>query len=109
MNDIWREIALPYDEQARDTSFQRSQNKSAVQGPIKIASLPLKQYKAEDISLDVDGENIILHGQRRSEGEDAFENNVFKKIIKVPDGIDPTTVLQVACNEKPKTGQRSGP
>ena len=64
----------------------------AVQAPIKIASLPLKQYKAEDISLDVDGENIILHGQRRSEGEDGFENNEFKKIIKLPDGIDPTTV-----------------
>ena len=64
----------------------------AVQGPIKIASLPLKQYKTEDISLDVDGENIILHGQHRSEGEDGFENNEFKKVIKVPDGIDPTTV-----------------
>ena len=92
MNDIWRDVALPYDEQARDTSFQRSQNKLAVQGPIKIASLPLKQYKAEDISLDVDGENIILHGQRRSEGEDGFENNEFKKIIKLSDGVDPTTV-----------------
>ena len=92
MNDIWRDVALPYDEQARDTSFQRSQNKLAVQAPIKIASLPLKQYKAEDISLDVDGENIILHGQHRSEGEDGFENNEFKKIIKLPDGIDPTTV-----------------
>ena len=53
-------------------------NKSAVQGPIKIASLPLKQYKPEDISFDVDGENIILHGQHRSEGEDGFENNEFK-------------------------------
>ena len=92
MNDIWREIALPYDEQARDTSFQRSQNKSAVQSQIKIASLPLKQYKPEDISFDVDGENIILHGQHRSEGEDGFENNEFKKIIKLPDGVDPTTV-----------------
>ena len=40
----------------------------------------------------MDGENIILHGQHRSEGEDGFENNEFKKIIKVPDGIDPTTV-----------------
>ena len=67
-------------------------NKSAVQGPIKIASLPLKQYKPEDISFDVDGENIILHGQHRSEGEDGFENNDFKKTIKLPDGVDPTTV-----------------
>ena len=64
----------------------------AVQGTIKIGSLPLKQYKPEDISLDVDGEHIILHGQHRSEGEDGFENNEFKKVIKLPDGVDPTTV-----------------
>ena len=64
----------------------------AVQGPIKIASLPLKQYKPEDFSLGVDGESIILHGQHRSEREDGFENNEFKKIIKLPDGVDPTTV-----------------
>ena len=64
----------------------------AAQSPIKIASLPLKQYKPDDISLDVDGENIILHGQLRSEREDGFENNEFKKIIKVADGVDPTTV-----------------
>ena len=92
LHDLWRDIALASDEQARDTSFQHSQNKLAVQSPIKIASLPLKQYKPEDISLDVDGENIILHGQHRSEREDGFENNEFKKIIKLPDGIDPTTV-----------------
>ena len=92
MNDIWREIALPYDEQARDTSFQRSQNKSAVRGQIKIASLPLKQDKPENISFDVDRENMILHGHYRSEGEDGFGNNEFKKIIKLQDGVDPTTV-----------------
>ena len=92
MHDLWRDIALASDEQARDTSFQHIQNKLAVQSPIKIVSLPLKQYKREDISLDVDGENIILHGQHRSEREDGFENNEFKKIIKLPDGVDPTTV-----------------
>ena len=92
MHDLWREIALASDEQARDTSFQHRQNKLVVQSPIKIASLPLKQYKPEDISLDVDGENIILHGQHRSEREDGFENNEFKKIIKLPNGVDPTTV-----------------
>ena len=63
-----------------------------MQSPIKIASLPLKQYKPEDISLDVDGENIILNGQHRSEREDGFENNEFKKIIRLPNGVDPTTV-----------------
>ena len=92
MHDLWRDIALSSDEQARNTSFQHGQNKLAVQSPIKIASLPLKQYKPEDISLDVDGENIILHGQHRSEREDGFENNEFKKIIKLLDGVDPTTV-----------------
>ena len=40
----------------------------------------------------MDGENIILHGQHRSEGEDGFEYNEFKKIIKLLDGVDPTTV-----------------
>ena len=64
----------------------------AVQGPIKIAFLPLKQHKPEDFSLGVDGEIIILHGQHRSEGEDGFENNEFlKTIIKLPDGVDSTT------------------
>ena len=92
MHDLWRDIALFCDEQAQDSSFQRSQNKLAVQGPIKIASLPLKQFKPEDISFDVDAENIILHGQHRSEGEDGFENNEFKKIIKLPKEVDPTTV-----------------
>ena len=92
LDDLWREIALPCKEKAQDTSFQRRQNNLAVKGPIKIASLPLKQFKPEDISLDVDGENIILHGQHRSEGEDGFENNEFKKVIKLPDGVDPTTV-----------------
>ena len=56
--------------------------------------MPLKQYKPEDILLDVDGENITLHGQHRSEREDGFEYNEFKKIIKLPDGVDPTTVKQ---------------
>ena len=35
---------------------------------------------------------VILHGQRRSEGGGGFENNEFKKIIKLPDGVDPSTV-----------------
>ena len=52
---------IPYcNEQVRDTNFQCRQNNLAVQDPIKIASLPLKQYKQEDISLDVNGEIIIL-------------------------------------------------
>ena len=34
----------------------------------------------------------MLDGQYRSEKEDGFENNEFKKIIKLPDGVDTTTV-----------------
>ena len=59
MDDLWKELALPCNEHARDANFQCTQNNLAVQGPIKIASLPLKQYKPEDISFHVDGENDL--------------------------------------------------
>ena len=61
-------------------------------GAVIIASLPLNQYKPEEISLDVDDENITVHGQYRYEGEDGFENSEFKKIMKLPKDVDPTTV-----------------
>jgi len=77
LRDLWRDIALSFEEHS---------------GLVTIASLPLNQYKPEEISLDVGGENITLHGQHRSEGEDGFENSEFKKIIKLPVDVDPTTV-----------------
>ena len=48
--------------------------------------------QTEEISLDVDDENITLRGQHRSEGEDGFENSEFMKTIKLPKDVDPTTV-----------------
>ena len=88
MRDLWRDIALSFEEQERDICCQQRKHS----GLVTIASLPLNQYKPEEISLDVDGENITLHGQHRSEGEDGFENSEFKKIIKLPEDVDPTTV-----------------
>ena len=83
-DDLWKDFALAYEQHT-------GQEKSA-QGPIKIACLPLNHYKPEEISFDVDDEKITLCGQHRSESEDGYETSEFKKIIKLPEGVDPTTV-----------------
>ena len=87
LQDLWRNTALFCEEQARQKKLMKTYS-----GPVIIAWLPLNQYKPEEISLDVDDENIILHGQHRSEGEDGFENSEFMKTIKLPKDVDPTTV-----------------
>ena len=46
--------------------------------------------------MDVDSEKITLHGQHRSDSEDGFENSEFKKVIKLPEGVDPATVTSRA-------------
>ena len=81
INDLWREIALAHEQEA-----------GRQHGPIKIASLRLSQYRPEEISVDVDSENITLHGQHRTEDENGFESSEFKKVIKLPQGLDPTSV-----------------
>ena len=86
LQDLWRNT-LFCEEQARQKKLMKTYS-----GPVIIAWLPLNQYKPEEISLYVDDENIILHGQHRSEEEDGFENSEFKKIIKLPEDVDPTTV-----------------
>ena len=80
--DLWKEIARPYEQEARNSS----------QGPTKIASVPLSHYKPEEISLEVDNEKIILHGLHKFEREDGFEKSEFKRVFKLPQGIDPKTV-----------------
>ena len=52
----------------------------------------MNQYRPEEISVDVDGENITLYGQHRTEDENGFESSEFKKVIKLPQGVDPTSV-----------------
>ena len=81
INDLWREIALAHEQEA-----------GRQHGPIKIAALRLNHYRPEEVSVDVDSENITLHGQHRTEDENGFESSEFKKVIKLPQGVDPTSV-----------------
>ena len=62
-HELWKEIARPYEQEAKNYS----------QGPTKIASVPLSHYKPEEISLEVDNEKVILHGLHQFEREDGFE------------------------------------
>ena len=80
--DLWKEFARPYGQEAGNSS----------QGPTKIASVPLSHYKPEEISLEVDNEKVILHGLHQFEREDGFEKSEFKRVFKLPQGIDPKTV-----------------
>ena len=89
--DLWRELALAYEQETGDSCFEQRKDKSP-QGAIKIASVPLSQYKPEEISVAVDSEKITLHGQHRSEDENGFENSEFKKVIKIPQEVDPESV-----------------
>ena len=62
------------------------------QGAIKIACVMMGPFQPEEISLEVDSENVILRGQHHYEQEDGFEHFEFKKVSKIPPGVDPTTV-----------------
>ena len=93
--DLWRELALAYEQETGDTCFEQIKDKSP-QGAIKIAFVPLNQYKPEEISVAVDSEKITLHGQHRSEDENGFENSEFEKVIKIPQEVDPESVTSRA-------------
>jgi len=62
------------------------------QGLIKIACVLIGHYQPEEISLEVDSEKIILHGQHQCEQEDGFDKSEFVRVFKLPPGVDPTTV-----------------
>ena len=90
-DDLWRDLALACEQEVGNTCLgQRKENSD--QAPIKIASLPLGQYKRDDISVAIDNESITLNGQHRSEDENGFENREFKKVIKIPEEVDPKSV-----------------
>jgi len=81
-HDLWNEIARSSEEEGGNSGH----------GPTKIASVPLSHYKPEEISLEVDNEKVILHGQHQIEREDGFEKSEFKRVFKLPQGVDPKTV-----------------
>ncbi len=89
--DLWREIAVAYEEDAGNYCCQQVKEKSH-QGEVKIASVPLSDYKPEEISVEVDNEKVTLHGQHRFEREDGFEKSEFKRVFKIPEDVDPKTV-----------------
>ena len=62
------------------------------QGTIKIACVLIGHYKPEEISLEVDYEKIILHGQHQCARQDGFDKSEFVSVFKLPPGVDPTTV-----------------
>ena len=61
-------------------------------GAVKIACVLLRNYKPEEISLEVDSEKVLVHGQHEFQREDRFEKYEFKRVFKLPEGVDPTTV-----------------
>ena len=54
--------------------------------------MPLSHYKPEEISVAVDSETVTLHGQHRIQREDGFDKCEFERVLKLPEGVDPTSV-----------------
>ena len=90
-HDLWREIASAYEQEVANPYCHKGQQQSH-KGVVKIASVPLNQFKPEDITLKVDSDKVTLHGQHHSEREDGFDTSEFKRVFKLPQDIDPTTV-----------------
>ena len=63
------------------------------QGTTKIACLLLGHYQPEEISFEVDSEKVLVHGQHEFLREDGSEKYEFKRAFKLPQGVDPTTVM----------------
>ena len=66
--------------------------KKPPQGAVLIARVLLGHYQPEEISLEVDSEKIILHGQYQCEQENGFDKGEFTRVFKLPPGVNPATV-----------------
>ena len=66
--------------------------KKPPQGVVLIARVLLGHYQPEEISLEVDSEKIILHGQYQWEQENGFDKGEFTRVFKLPPGVNPATV-----------------
>lgn len=82
----WSEVPVPQE------SGGSAGQKTKVQESIKIASVLLRHYKPEEISLEVDNEKVIVHGQHRLGKKDGSEKSELKRVFKLPHDVDPTTV-----------------
>jgi len=70
-------------QKAKETSYQES---------VKIATVLLRPYKPEEISLEVDNEKVILYGQHQLVKEDGFAKREPKRVFKLAQDVDSTTV-----------------
>ena len=77
-------------------SYRRRRRELSPKGAVKIAFVPLYNYKPEEITLEVDNDNVILHGKHRSEREDGFDTSEFKRVFKLPQEVDPTAITSRA-------------
>lgn len=98
-HDLWREIALAYEQEVGGNPCCVKRQEQFHNGAVKIASVLLNQFKPEDITLEVDSDKVSLHGQHRSEREDGFDTNEFKRVFKLPQDVDPTTVTSRATQD----------
>ena len=78
-----QEFGGPAGQKSKEIAYQES---------VEIASVQLKHYKPEEISLEVDNKKVTLYGQHRLGKEDRFEKRELKRVFKLPQGVDPTTV-----------------
>ena len=85
--------------QREDSWFRKLQRNTSSPTTIRIAYLPLNHYKPDDISIDVDGDEVTAHGQHRLETENGFETSEFKKSFKLPADVDPVTVKSRATSD----------
>ena len=53
--------------------------KKSSQGAVLIAHVLIGHYHPEEISLEVDSEKIILHGQYQCEQENGFDKGEFTR------------------------------
>lgn len=66
-----QEFGGPAGKKSKEISYQES---------VEIASVQLKHYKPEEISLEVDNEKVILHSQHRLGNEDRSEKRELKRV-----------------------------
>lgn len=91
LHDQWREVAVPHVQESGSFASQQAKGTSYRES-VKIASVLLRHCKPEEISLEVDSEKVILHGQHRFAKEGRFEKRELKRVFKIPQGVDPATV-----------------
>ena len=59
---------------------------------IQIASVDVKGYKPDELSVKFENEKFVVRGDHHKEGDEGFESYKFEKSFAVPQGVDPKTV-----------------